>query len=334
MSTTILRKHSFAPTSHAAFNRLLLAVLFAEIIAFSLTSPYFLTFASAANVARLVSEVGIVSVGMLLVILLGGIDLSVGAMMALAGIVAGLAADSGLPIAVAALLAITSGLVAGTLNGLVVTRAGIPAIIVTLASMAVFRGLALGLSGGHSFAMPESIYWLGQADLFCVPVQFWLFLAVLLVVLALLRRMTAGLKLFAIGNNETASRLAGLSVSKVKTLVYTTCGALSGLAGLVFTARVSSAKADFGVGLELDAITVVVLSGASLSGGSANVPGLLLGLLIIGVLRMGLSMLFIPSEIQAILIGVVLILAVASGRLTGLFRELFNLRTATDTRIN
>lgn len=123
-----------------------------------------------------------------------------------------------------------------------------------------------------------------------------------IIALWVLRRMTAGLTLFAIGNNETASRMAGLSVERAKTLVYTACGGLSALAGLVFAARVSSAKADFGVGLELDAITVVVLSGASLAGGSANVPGLVLGLLTIGVIRMGLSMLFVPSEIQAILI--------------------------------
>ncbi len=325
-------RRTFGSDSHGTFNLGLLIALLLLLVWFSFAAPNFLSLASMANIARLVSEVGMVSIGMLLIVLLGGIDLSVGAMMALSGVVAGLAVQSGYSVTAAVILALLAGIVAGTLNGLIVSRAGIPSIIVTLGSMAVYRGVALGLSGGNSFAMPESMLWLGQADLIGIPVQFWLFLALAIVALWVLRRMTAGLTLFAIGNNETASRMAGLSVERAKTLVYTACGGLSALAGLVFAARVSSAKADFGVGLELDAITVVVLSGASLAGGSANVSGLVLGLLTIGVIRMGLSMLFVPSEIQAILIGLVLIVAVASGRLSANLKEALKLRVASGHR--
>jgi rhamnose transport system permease protein len=268
----------------------------------------------------MVSEIGIVSIGMLLVVLIGGIDLSVGAVLALSAVVLGLTTQLGCPPFLAVALAIASGVAAGGLNGLVVGRAGIPSIIVTLGTMAAYRGVALGLSGGNSFPLPEALQMLGQSELLGLPQQFALFVALALACRFLLQRTVAGLTLFALGNNETAARFAGLRVELGKTAVYAACGGLAALAGVVFAARVSSAKADFGVGVELDAITVVVLSGASLAGGSANVPGLVLGLLIVGSLRMGLTMVFVPAETQAILVGLVLIGAVASRRLGGLLR--------------
>lgn len=312
---------SSPPSSHRAYNLVLAAILLVEVLALQHVAPHFLSAGALANTAKLASELGIVAIGMLLVILVGGIDLSVGSMLALSAVALGLGLQAGLAPPVAAVLAVCVGTGAGMLNGLIVSYAGIPAIIVTLGSMAVFRGVALGLSGGHSYAVPESLQFLGQGEWANVPCQVWLFALLAGFMAWLLKCTSAGVTLFALGHNEVASRFAGLPVARAKTLVYAACGALAGLAAVFFSARVSSAKADFAMGLELDAITIVVLSGASLAGGSANVLGLLLGLSIVGSLRMGLTMMFVPAETQAIMIGLVLVFSVATSRIAGRLRH-------------
>jgi rhamnose transport system permease protein len=303
------------PSGHRGYNLALAALLGVELVALSLLSPHFLSFDAMSNIARLSAEMGLVSLGMLLVVLVGGIDLSVGAVLALAAVVLGLAIDAGMSVPASVAAALAVGVLAGLINGSVVAFAGVPSIIVTLATMAVFRGLALGLSGGQSFPLPEAMSDWAQATWAGLPTAFGLLAATALLAAGVLRYTRWGVMLFALGHNEVASRLAGLPVNRARVAAYAASGALAALAGVVFAARVTSAKADFGVGHELDAITVVVLSGASLAGGSANVPGLLLGLAIVGALRLGLTMVFVPAETQAVLIGVVLIAAVASRRL-------------------
>jgi rhamnose transport system permease protein len=309
-------------TGHRGHNLALLALLVVELAVLGVLSPHFVSLESFANTLRLASELAIVSLGMMLVVLVGGIDLSVGALLALSAVLLGRSLAAGLPPVLAVALAIMGGAAAGAINGVVVAWARIPAIIVTLGTMAIFRGLALGISGGESFAIPESLQAVAQANVAGLPLSFVVFLALACTAAWVLRRTRAGVVLYAVGHNETAARFAGLRAARAKAFVYLVAGALSALGGVLFAARVSSAKADFGVGLELDAITIVVLSGASLAGGTANVPGLALGIVIVGALRMGLTMVFVPAETQAILIGLVLIAAVAAGRLTGAVRRL------------
>lgn len=308
--------------SHGVHNLALLTLLLVELTVLGLYSPHFASLDSFANTLRLASEMAIVSLAMMLVILVGGIDLSVGAVLALAAVLLGKSLAAGAPPALALALAIGGGAVAGAINGLVVAWAGIPAIIVTLGTMAIFRGVALGVSGGASYPVPESLQALAQATLAGLPLPFVVFALLAAATAFVLHRGRAGIVLFAIGHNETAARFAGLRSARAKAAVYVASGALCALAGVLFAARVSSAKADFGIGFELDAITIVVLSGASLAGGTANIPGLVLGLVIVAALRMGLTMVFVPAETQAILIGLVLIVAVAAGRLAGVVRRL------------
>jgi rhamnose transport system permease protein len=284
------------------------------IIAFawmSQLSPKFLTARNLFEVTRFAGEVGLIALGMTLVIITGGIDLSVGAVLGLSGIVLGMLFQAGMNIWLAVAVVLVLGLACGLLNGFVTAYIGIPPLIVTLATTAVFRGLALGLSQAESFGgYPEAFYMIGQGYVARVPVQFIVLVVVAVGVAILLSRHTVGRFIYAIGNNAQAAKFAGVPVQKTLLIVYGLCGVLASLAGVVFTSRVSSARADAGLGIELDAITAVVLGGTAILGGSGNILGTLLGLLLVSIIRNGLNLAFVPSEHQAILIGITLLVAV------------------------
>ncbi|MCL6526681.1 MAG: ABC transporter permease [Thermaceae bacterium] len=274
-------------------------------------SPAFLSLSNFFEITRIVTEVGLMALGMTLVIITGGIDLSVGSVLGLSGITMGFLYTAGLNIWLAALLGVATGALCGWINGQLITRAGIPPLIVTLATLAIFRGLALGISQAHSFGnYPKVFLALGAGYLGPVPNQLFLLVLLALGVGVLLALSTFGRFVYAIGNNPTAARFSGVLVNRVLVWVYTLSGLLAGLAGVIFTARVSSARSDAGIGTELDAITAVVLGGASIAGGSGSVVGTLLGLLLVGVVRNGLTLAFIPAEQQAIIIGAILLVAV------------------------
>ncbi|GEM86572.1 ABC transporter permease [Meiothermus granaticius] len=285
---------------------LVIAVLYMNSL-----SPAFLSLSNFFEITRIVTEVGLMALGMTLVIITGGIDLSVGSVLGLSGITMGFLYTAGLNIWLAALLGVATGALCGWINGQLITRAGIPPLIVTLATLAIFRGLALGISQAHSFGnYPKAFLALGAGYLGPVPNQLFLLVLLALGVGVVLARSTFGRFVYAIGNNPTAARFSGVPVNRVLVWVYTLSGLLAGLAGVIFTARVSSARSDAGIGTELDAITAVVLGGASIAGGSGSVVGTLLGLLLVGVVRNGLTLAFIPAEQQAIIIGAILLVAV------------------------
>lgn len=274
-------------------------------------SSAFLSVSNFFEITRIITEIGLMALGMTLVIITGGIDLSVGSVLGLSGIVMGFSYTAGLNIWLAALLGVVTGALCGLINGQLITRAGIPPLIVTLATLAIFRGLALGISQAHSFGnYPKAFLVLGAGYLGPVPTQLIVFILLAAIIGLLLARSTFGRFIYAIGNNATAARFSGVPVNRVLVWVYTLSGTLAGLAGVIFTARVSSARSDAGVGTELDAITAVVLGGASIAGGSGSVVGTLLGLLLVGVVRNGLTLAFIPAEQQAIIIGAILLVAV------------------------
>ena len=295
---------------------LIIAVLYMNSL-----SPAFLSPSNFFQITRISAEIGLIALGMTLVIITGGIDLSVGSILGLSGIVMGFLYTAGLNIWLAALIGVAAGALCGLINGQLITRAGIPPLIVTLATLAIFRGLALGISQARSFGnYPKEFLALGTGYAGPIPTQLIVFVVLVIAVGLILAQSTLGRFIYAIGNNATAARFSGVPVNRVLVLVYTLSGALAGLAGVIFTARVSSARSDAGMGNELDAITAVVLGGASIAGGSGSIVGTLLGLLLVGVVRNGLTLAFIPAEQQAIIIGLILLVAV-------LLNQVIRLRT-------
>jgi len=294
----------------------MVALLIAVGAIMAFLSPLFLTASNLLGMTRFFVEIGLIALGMTLVILTAGIDLSVGSMVGLATVVLGLCYRMYLPIGAAVLLALMAGSGAGLLNGLLISRANIPPLIVTLATLAIYRGLALGISQAEPVRdFPESFSFLGQGYLLGVPVQFLIFLAFAAGTTLLLGRTSIGRYIYAIGNNEAAARFAGIEVDRLKLFLYTFNGFLSGLAAVIYVSRVSTAKADAGQGYELDVITAVVLGGTSIAGGEGSILGTVLGLVLITTLRNGLTMARFPSEGQAVIIGALLILSVALDRL-------------------
>ena len=292
-------------------NLVLLIALIVICGIMSFLSPFFLTLGNLLEATRFVAEIGFVALGMTMVIFIGGIDLSVGSVFALTAVLTGWLIASGIPPFISLIAALVFGTTAGGLNGLIISKVNIPPIIVTLSTMAVYRGIAVGISTGHSYRIPESLYFLGQGDVARVPLQF-IILLIFAILLGLMLKFTPlGRALLALGNNEEASRFSGIRVARTKMFAFAISGFLSAFAALVFSSRVISAKADFGVGYELDAITISVLGGASLSGGRINILGTVLGGLIIVMARRGLTMALVPSEVQSILIGAILIISVS-----------------------
>jgi rhamnose transport system permease protein len=305
-----LRLPSWA-AEHAA-EGILLLVLAATIAVMAQLSPHFLSTTNIFNITRFIAEIGIISLGMTAVILTGGIDLSVGSVLGMCGIVMGVLFAAGLPIWLAAVAAVVVGGLAGALNGFIVVSTRVHSLVVTLATLAIYRGVALGISQGRSYrGFPDSFFLLGQGYLGPIPIQLLLFGLLVVLFGLLLGRTVFGRTLYALGHNETAARFSGIAVDRAKLIVFTLTGLLSGLAAVTFVSRVSSARGDAGQLVELDAITAVVLGGTALTGGRGTIWGTLLGLLLIGVVRNGLTLAFVPLEVQAVFVGTILILAVA-----------------------
>ncbi|MHB1556646.1 MAG: substrate-binding domain-containing protein [Isosphaeraceae bacterium] len=297
---------------------ILAGILLLEIAAFALIGTNFLSVANAFEVLRLSVELGLLAVALTPVITTGGIDLSVGSLMGLSAVVFGMLwRDAGLPIPVAAALTLGLGALAGSLNGLLITFGRIPPLIVTLGSFSLFRGLAEGLTGGveNYTNFPSSFLFLGQGyAIGGIPAQLPLFLIVAAGFWVLLHRSTAGRAISAIGYSAEGARYAGLPVDRLVTGVYVLSGLVSSLAAIVYVAHLGQAKADAGTGYELSAITAVVLGGTSIFGGRGSVPGTILGLFAIAVLRNGMLLAALPGELAGVLTGLLLLLAIGLDR--------------------
>jgi len=303
-------------TPLARFETLLAAVLLIEILIFSKTGANFATTGNMFEVLRLSTEIGLLALVMTPIILTGGIDLSVGSLLGLCAILFGkFWRDAHLPPAVAALCALLAGALAGGLNALLITRLRLPPLIVTLGSFSLFRGLAEAITRGvDNFTnFPKSFLFLGQGYFFgWLPAQVPVLALGAVGVWLLVHRTTFGRSFRAIGFSPEGTRYAGIPVERRLTMAYMLAGVVSGLAALIYVARVGQAKADAGTGYELLAITAVVLGGASIFGGSGTVHGTLLGVAILAVLKIGLTLSDQPSELVGILTGA-LLLAVLTG---------------------
>jgi len=281
----------------------------------SLLSDRFLTTSNLINVTRQVSINAIVAAGMTLVIITGGIDLSVGSTIALAGCTALLVARTAgdLPGMAAGILV---GALVGVFNGGLVAWGRVPPFIATLATMTIVRGAALVLTNGEPIVKSSGAYlWLGQASIGPMPVPILLMLGVLLGTHWFLARTRWGIYVYAVGGNAEAARLVGISLARIQILVYALAGALAALGGLVLAARLSSAQPNTGVGFELDAIAAVVLGGTSLMGGEGGIWGTTVGAFIIGVLNNGFNLLNVSPFYQLIAKGSVIVLAVVVDQL-------------------
>ncbi|WP_175811189.1 ABC transporter permease [Burkholderia contaminans] len=284
-------------------------------IAMMIASPSFLSAANLENVLRQVSINAIIAVGMTCVILTGGIDLSVGSVMALSGTLAAGLMVAGVNAVAALAIGIAVGLGFGFLNGVFVAFAGMPPIIVTLATMGIARGVALIYTGGYPIdGLPDWVAFFGSGKVFGIQAPVLIMLVVYAIAWLLLDRMPFGRYVYAIGGNEQATRLTGVRVARVKLIVYTLAGLTSALAAIVLTGRLMSGQPNAGVGFELDAIAAVVMGGTSISGGRGAILGTLVGALLLGVLNNGLNMIGVNPYVQNVIKGGIILLAIYISR--------------------
>ncbi len=290
----------------------LAAILIVALIGLGRFNADFLTLDNLLNQGRLMTEIGLIALPMTFVIITGGIDLSVGAIVGLCAILLGVSWKNwGLPLPLAVVFSLGVGALAGFCNGLVITRLKAPPLIVTIATLALYRGLAEGISKAHSVrGYPDWFYVLGQGDFLGAPAQVWLLGAAILVAGVALDRTTFGRTLYAIGANETAARFSALPVDRAKLIVYTISGLMSGLSAFVLVSRVTTTRSDMGIGYELDVIAAVVLGGASIFGGSGTIWGTAIGLAMIQLLKNGLALTGVKGDATIVVIGVVLIASV------------------------
>jgi ribose transport system permease protein len=274
-------------------------------------SPHFLTVSNLLNIAEQTSINAIVAVGMTFVILSAGIDLSVGSIVALAGVVLGAALQAGYGLAAGVGAALAAGVLCGLANGALISAGGLPPFIVTLGMMSVARGAALLFTEGRPVSgFDASFRALATGRVGFVPAPVIATAVIYLVAFFVLTRTTFGRYVYAIGGNEEATRLSGVSVRFHKTAIYGVSGLTSALAAVVLTARLNSAQPIAGMMYELDAIAATVIGGTSLMGGEGTLGGTLVGALIMGVLRNGLNLLGVSSFLQQIVIGGVIVVAV------------------------
>jgi len=274
-------------------------------------TPHFLTVSNLLNIAQQTSINAIVAVGMTVVIISGGIDLSVGSIVALAGVVLGAMLQTGQPLPLALAAAVAAGTACGMLNGALVSVGRLPPFIATLGMMSVARGTALVFTEGRPISgFDDGFRALATGSIGFVPAPVVVMILVYAVAHMVLTRTTFGRYVYAIGGNEEATRLSGVAVRFHKTLIYGTSGLISAVAAIVLTARLNSAQPIAGMMYELDAIAATVIGGTSLMGGEGTLAGTLVGALIMSVLRNGLNLLGVSSFLQQIVIGVVIVSAV------------------------
>ncbi len=304
-----------------------LIALFILCIVFGLLSDKFFTVANGLNVMRQISVNICIAVGMTLVIITAGIDLSVGSVLALCGAVTagllkhGLAFPSinlfvGFTILGAVLAGILVGGLLGFFNGFVITKFKVPPFVATLAMLTIARGLTMLYTNGFPISsFGESFTFIGAGWFLGLPVPVWIAAVIVVAAILVTKKIKLGRYIFAIGGNENASRLSGIHINRVKIIVYTIAGALAAIGGIIVTARLDSAQPNAGTSYELDAIAAVVIGGTSLSGGRGSIWGTVLGALIIGVLNNGLVLMNVSPFWQQVVKGGVILLAVIIDKL-------------------
>lgn len=341
-------KKSFQNNSKPIFNVFaqlgIGAVLIILIILLSFLTPNFMTWSNISNIMLQASIATIIAVGVTCVILTGGIDLSVGSIVAVSVVclgkmihfgIAWLGPDAGtfaitLIVAIGILAALFVGMLCGLINGFVIVRCKVPSFIATLGMMSIARGLALIIAEGKTlYTFPTQVRWFGNGHIGPFPVPVILALATVLILYYVLTQMRFGRHLYAIGGNREAVRLSGINTEWVEMRAYMISGLLAGIAAIILVGRLNAAQPIAGSGYELDAIAATVIGGTSLIGGFGSVFGTLAGTLILGVLQNGMTLLNVPSYSQRLIIGIMIIMAVfldqiRRGNVT--LKQVFNMR--------
>lgn len=286
-------------------------------ILFSLLSPYFFDVNNIKNILVQSSIISIIAIGMTMVIITGGIELSVGSVVALSSMFSAICITSfSLPVGVSVLLGILVGALCGMVNGAVISYGNVPAFITTLGMMGFARGLALYSTSGRPIAqLPMSYEALASSSLLGIPVFIYYSVIAYGLAWVYLNLTKGGRYIYAIGGNADSARLSGIHVRFHQTIAYLICGVTSGLGGVLLTARLNYATPTAGAGFEMDAIAAAVIGGTSLAGGQGKIFGTLLGAILIGMLKNGLTLLNVSSYLQQMIIGVVIVLAVFFDRI-------------------
>lgn len=292
-----------------------LIALIVLIAVVSVLNEYFFTVSNLLNILRQTSVIAILAAGMTLVILTAGIDLSVGSTLALCGAFAASMISLEVSVFIAIPVSLLGGAALGSMAGLIIAKGKVQAFIATLVMMTLLRGVTMVYTDGRPIStgftdVSDSFAWFGTGYLFGIPVPVWLMLFVFSGTWYLLNHTRFGRYIYALGGNESATKLSGINVDRIKIGVYSICGLLSALAGIIITSRLSSAQPTAGMGYELDAIAAVVVGGTSLAGGRGYIMGTLIGALIIGVLNNALNLLDVSSYFQMIVKAAVILLAV------------------------
>lgn len=296
-----------------SWEALLVVLLLLTIILGNSLSPYFLTPFNLSLMVESFVEIAIMSLSMTLIIIAGEIDLSVASVLGLSSVMMGITWNAGMPLWLDIVIALAVGAAAGLFNGLLVTRLGLPSLVVTLGTLGLYRGLAyviLGSQAVSNFPSGYTSFGIGDVPGTLIPWTFVLFVLLALLFLVVLHRSWIGRQIYAIGNNKEAARFAGIRVNRVKLLLFVLSGLLAALAGIVLTARISSARADNAVGFELYVITVVLLGGINIFGGRGSLVGVILALFVIGGLRNAFGLIDVSGDVQNILIGALLVFSV------------------------
>lgn len=278
----------------------------------SLINPKFLTISNWTIIITQVSINALLAFGVTFVIITGGIDLSLGSMVAVTGVVAAsLAHPDSFPVALPIMAGLLTGVVMGSVNGLVITKSKVPPFIVTLGMMTIGRGLALILSKGRPISnLSDSFNFIGGGNILGIPFPIIVLIITFVVCSVVLKKTVLGRYIYAVGGNEQAAKASGIRVNKVKMAVYIICGGLAALAGILLTSRITTGQPNAGAGFELDAIAAAIIGGTSTSGGKGTMTGTLIGALLIGVISNGLDLLNVTSYYQQVVMGAIIIGAV------------------------
>ena len=284
----------------------------------SIVSPAFLTSTNIINILRQISVIGTIAIGMTFVIATGGIDLSVGAIVGLSGVVSTslVAGESGMPLILSIMAGLGVGIACGMFSGLFIAKLGVPEFIATLATMTIARGLCYVYTDGRPITGFRDDYKVvGKGSVGIIPIPVIIFLVIIAVGIVLLNLSKFGRHVLAVGGNEKAAIVSGIHVAGVKFSCYVLSGITSAIAGIILSSRIQTGQPVAGEGYELDAITAVVIGGASLSGGSGSIIGTVVGMLVIGVMTNGLDLLNVSSYYQEVIKGIIILIAVLSDRL-------------------
>ena len=305
-----------------SWETLLLAVAIGIFVANSIASPYFLNAWNLSDATFNFTEKAMIAFAMALLIIAGEIDLSVASIIALASTAMGAAAQIGAETPILVLVGLGTGLICGAFNGLLVTRLGLPSIVVTIGTMSLFRGISYIVLGDQAYrTYPSDFAFFGQGYVWWViSFEFVMFAVIGLIYGLVLHKTNFGRAIFAIGNNPTSALFSGIRVQKVKLILFLLTGLMSGVAAICLTSRLGSTRPSIAFGWELEVVTMVVLGGVNILGGSGSIPGVVIAAFVMGLVTFGLGLLNVPGIVMSIVIGALLIGVIALPRLWTIWR--------------